>query len=103
MAFEQKDLSGSLFKNDRKNTANHPDYTGSVMVDGVEYWLSAWLKDGKNGKSKWMSLGLKRKDDDKPTQYLKQAAHQAPKPVERGGSYAEDLNDEIPFLPEWRG
>ena len=24
-------------------------------------------------------------------------------PVERGGSYAEELDDEIPFAPEWRG
>lgn len=86
MAYEQKDLSGSLFKNDRKNTANHPDYTGSVLVDGVDYWLSAWIKDGKKGK--WMSLGLKRKDaSDKP----------APRPKREERSYAEELDDEIPF------
>ncbi|NBT61386.1 MAG: hypothetical protein EBT02_06365 [Planctomycetia bacterium] len=50
MAYEMKDGQFSLFKNIRKETEKHPDYTGSIMVDGREHWLSAWLKDGKNGK-----------------------------------------------------
>jgi len=40
---------GSLFKNDRKDDAKFPDYKGSLNVDGVEYWLSAWLKVSKDG------------------------------------------------------
>jgi hypothetical protein len=28
---------------------------------------------------------------------------QAEQQVERGGSIAQDLDDEIPFGPEWRG
>lgn len=53
--------SGVLFKNDRKTTDKHPDYKGSVNVGGVEHWLSAWLKTGKNGK--FMSLAVTPKDD----------------------------------------
>lgn len=30
-------------------------------------------------------------------------SQQRPAPVERGGSLAEELDDEIPFGPEWRG
>ena len=46
------DNSGILFKNDRKTESKHPDYNGSITVDGVEYWLSAWIKEGQKSKMK---------------------------------------------------
>ena len=53
--------SGALFKNNRKETEKHPDYTGSINVGGHDHWLSAWLKTDKNG-NKFISLSVKRKD-----------------------------------------
>ena len=50
MAYEMKDGSFSLFKNDKKLTDKHPDYKGSIKINGVEHWFDAWLKDGKKGK-----------------------------------------------------
>jgi len=38
MAYEQKDNSGSLFKNDRMTSDKSPEYKGTVLIDGVEYF-----------------------------------------------------------------
>lgn len=61
MAYEQKDNSGSLFKNDRREKETHPNAKGSAMIDGVEYWVSAWTKEARDG-SKYQSLSFQRKE-----------------------------------------
>lgn len=57
MAYTPKEGSGSLFKNSRKTTDNHPDYNGSIMLNGKEHWLSAWVKEGAKGKFFSVSVG----------------------------------------------
>jgi len=60
MAYIPKEGSGSLFKNDRKNSENHPDYTGSIMVNNREHYLSAWVKEGTKGKFFSVSIGKEK-------------------------------------------
>lgn len=55
-------MTGVVFKNKRKETEKHPDYTGTTTIDGVEYWASYWLKTSKTGET-FMSVSYKRKDD----------------------------------------
>ena len=62
MAYEHKPGSFTLFKNDRKESDNHPDYKGEgADIDGNPIWVSAWIKDGKNGK--FMSGSIRLKDE----------------------------------------
>jgi uncharacterized protein (DUF736 family) len=61
MAYEMKEGAGSLFKNLNKATENHPDYNGSIMVNGKEHWLSAWVKESpKAGKFFSVSIGKEK-------------------------------------------
>lgn len=82
-----KDNTGVLFKNDKKLNDNHPDYKGSITVDGTEYWISSWIKNGKNGK--FMGLAVTPKE---------QQAQQAKKPApSTSGSGFDDMDSDVPF------
>lgn len=59
MAFVQRANNGSLFKNSNKEKDTHPDYTGEANVNGVLYFMDAWIKEGTGGK--WMSFSFKKK------------------------------------------
>lgn len=61
MAYEQKDNSGSVFKNERKEKDTHPDRTGSAMIGGVAYWVNGWVKQDRNG-NQFLSLSFKPKE-----------------------------------------
>ena len=54
---------GSLFKNTKKEEDRHPDYNGSINVEGTEYWLNAWIKESKKDGTKFFSLSVKEKQD----------------------------------------
>lgn len=75
--------TGAFFKNDKKKTDKHPDYTGSLNVEGTEYWLSVWNKQAKDGRS-YCSVAITEKDKRRP-----------PKP--RPANDKPPMDDEIPF------
>jgi hypothetical protein len=58
--YVQKPNTGSLFINDRKEKDSHPDYSGTLNVEGKEYWLSMW-DNGENGKPRF-GVGVKLKE-----------------------------------------
>jgi hypothetical protein len=75
---------GTLGRNLKRAKDTHPEYSGKLNVDGVEYWVSGWVKDGPTGK--FFSLAIKPKDE--------QAA--APAPAAPAGRF-EEMDDDIPF------
>ena len=63
---EKKDNSGALFTNDKREKETHPHYQGKATIGGVDYYVSAWVKDGQKGK--FQSLSFKPvQEQSKPT------------------------------------
>lgn len=82
MAYDNRN-TGIISKNDRKEKDTHPDITGSINVEGVEYWLAGWHKVRQEDGKPFYSLSLKRKE-------AKQEQHE-------GRRDQQPLDDEIPF------
>ena len=87
MAYDNSN-TGILSRNERKEQPNHPDFKGSINVEGKEYWLSGWVKEKKDGSGKFFSLSVKAKD-------AQQAKPMQAKPAPANGF--EDMPDDLPF------
>jgi hypothetical protein len=71
MAYEHKPNTGSIFKNDRKEEETHADYKGDVLIDGVQYWVDAYI-NRPEGKKPFMALKFRPKDGARPSGGAKQ-------------------------------
>ena len=40
----------TLNKNDKGENPKRPDYRGKMNLDGIEFTLSGWVREGANGK-----------------------------------------------------
>lgn len=87
---------GILGRNDRREKDTHPEYTGSINVDGKDYWLSAWVKDRNDGSGKFFSLSVKPKEAKGGGQQQRNNNNnQRSAPPPAGNSSLDD--DDIPF------
>lgn len=95
MAFEPKDNSGALFRSKEQKTDRHPTHDGSCMIDGREYWISAWVKESKAG-NKFFSLAFKPKEQRADEGY-REAAQPLRDPARQGPPDDPLDGDDVPF------
>ena len=92
MSQYDNNLTGMLFRNDKGDNEKRPDYKGSCEVNGVQYWISGWVREaGPNSKragEKFISMKLEPKEQQAQPQ--RAAVQQQPATV-------ANMDDDIPF------
>lgn len=79
-----KELTGSLFKNDKGDNEKRPDYRGDAMINGELMEMAAWIRKSQSGVP-FMSIQFKPKEE------------QAAKPQAKKQAAVEMEDDQIPF------
>jgi hypothetical protein len=97
-AYDNKNR-GSIWKNEKKELDTHPDFTGSLDVNGVQYWVNAWKrKEGAGERSPALTFSIRPKDQQSISQQAV-AKIRKPDPISSG---RPPFDDEVPFGPEFR-
>lgn len=78
---------GALFKVTDKKGESFPDYSGNLVVGGIECYVSGWIKKSKGGKT-YMSLSVKPKEARRDNQRDQVKPQEDTRPP---------FDDEIPF------
>lgn len=85
MAWEPREGNGSLFLNGKRDKESQPNYRGDILLNGVLYELSGWIKKTAKGDN-FLSLAGK----------VKEERVQKPAPSTEHGRVA-DMDSDIPF------
>lgn len=92
MSYAARDNTGSVFPNDEQRPGRKdPDLQGSAVIDGVAYWVSAWIKNHEDdadydpAKKTWTSLSFTPKNKqqaqrERPAQQERPARSAPPPP-----------------------
>lgn len=84
------ELRGIVSRNDRKgDNEKAPDIKGSCQILGVEYYISGWRKEKRDGSGSFYSLSFEPKET-------------AQKPAPRKPAARDDDSD-IPFADPYKG
>ncbi len=77
-----RDNTGAIWKNEKREKDTHPHFTGNATIDGVDYWVSAWKRDDDaRENAPLLKFSFKVKED-------------RPKPQQ---AEAVDIEDDLPF------
>ena len=90
---------GVLFVNKERDSDSKPNAKGSINIEGVEYWLSAWTNTDKNG-NKYQKLSVQPKEAVHNAGMAQaQQAQQAPNAHSppQAPPASNNFDDDIPF------
>lgn len=88
---------GAIWKNEEKQKETHPDFKGNAVIEGVEYWVSAWKRSpDANPKAPALKFKVTTKEEvhkngKKRTEQSLQSNGQ------NANQFDQDGFDDIPF------
>lgn len=86
---------GSIWPNKRKTKDTHPDFTGTMNVEGREYFVDGWKrKEGASPNSPSMTFRVKPKDaapEGHPDRFRERPNGLPQKPTNSGPMIEDDL------------
>lgn len=92
--YEVKDMTGSLFPNGYKKSDTDRDHNGTIKVNGVEYWISAWNNVAQSTGNSYIKLLIAPKDDSGS---WKNSQTSNPNPIPDDKKNFNPDDDDIPF------
>ncbi len=87
---------GTLAKNARKSKETDADITGSINIDGKDYWLNGWQKTNRTDNSTFYSLSVKPKQARQEAAPSSRPARSAP-PADFSDLTPSGMDDDLPF------
>lgn len=97
MAYQQRDNTGAIFANDRKEKDTQPDFKGECLIGGVAYEIGGWYKEAKTGR-KFTSLSFKVKSATYRTEPREDNGYKNPNPTYEPNSKPPQSDfDSLPF------
>lgn len=91
------DMRGSLNVSKFQKTPQQPRFYGRALINGVQFDIKGWEKDGKDGP--WISLLFEETGEefDQKPQTQKQGLFSKPLNPLKKEYAAPDFDDDIPF------
>ncbi len=66
MSNYDNNMKAAIWKNDKREKDTHPHFKGNALIDGVEYYVSAWKRDeGANPNAPALKLSFTKVSDIK--------------------------------------
>ena len=64
--------TGAIFSNDKRDKDTQPNYKGKINVEGKDFDIALWVKEGKTGKffSAKLSEPFKKEEGERKTSGL---------------------------------
>jgi len=89
MAYDNTN-TGALFQNKNRTNDKQPHAKGTINIEGVEYWISAWTRVSQHGK-RYQQLAVTKKEEKKTVPNADRGA-----PGTDHG-YDNSFDEDIPF------